>query len=213
VIWHCDNAFYSTECSSSQNILGCIGLKRKQYCILNKQYSEQEYYALIPKVIEHMRQTGEWGQVLDPSVCGFGYNESIAQEYYPMSGKQALAAGYNWTHSLDERNKKYLENLNKKNPSVEGLGDFDILKQTFYCRSSGAPFRLNSAELAFYKRNALPIPQYCFIERHRRRVNLTHRFKLYRSKSAKSGKDIWSVYPRDSGLRVYSEDEWLGENR
>jgi hypothetical protein len=32
----------------------------KQYCILNKQYTKEEYEELVPKIIEHMKKTGEW---------------------------------------------------------------------------------------------------------------------------------------------------------
>jgi len=31
-----------------------------KYCILNKQYSKEEYEELVPKIIEHMQKTGEW---------------------------------------------------------------------------------------------------------------------------------------------------------
>ncbi|MEK7482239.1 MAG: hypothetical protein AAB620_00390, partial [Patescibacteria group bacterium] len=36
------------------NLFACIGLRNKQYCILNKQYSKEEYGALVPRIIEHM---------------------------------------------------------------------------------------------------------------------------------------------------------------
>ena len=46
--------YYSIECFSSENIFGCVSLRKKQYCILNKQYTKEEYEALVPKIIEHM---------------------------------------------------------------------------------------------------------------------------------------------------------------
>jgi len=45
---------YSMQCFSCKNLFGCIGLRNKQYCILNKQYTKQEYEELVPKIIEHM---------------------------------------------------------------------------------------------------------------------------------------------------------------
>jgi len=39
----CADVYYSMYCSrQSSNVMGCIGLKHKQYCILNKQYTKEE---------------------------------------------------------------------------------------------------------------------------------------------------------------------------
>ncbi|MEK9130467.1 MAG: hypothetical protein AAB526_03695, partial [Patescibacteria group bacterium] len=40
---------YCFSCMSSSNLFGCIGLRHKQYCILNKQYTKEEYEELVPK--------------------------------------------------------------------------------------------------------------------------------------------------------------------
>ena len=36
------------------DLFGCIGLRNKQYCVLNKQYTKEEYEELVPKIIKHM---------------------------------------------------------------------------------------------------------------------------------------------------------------
>ncbi|MDP3976264.1 MAG: hypothetical protein Q8P95_05110, partial [bacterium] len=56
------DVFYSEYCISSHHLLGCISLHHKDYCILNKQYSKEEYEKLSRKIILHMKQTGEWGE-------------------------------------------------------------------------------------------------------------------------------------------------------
>jgi hypothetical protein len=66
-------------------------VRGKEYCILNKQYSKEEYEALVPKIIEHMRTTGERGEFFDPSLSAFGYNETAAQDYFSLSRDAALA--------------------------------------------------------------------------------------------------------------------------
>ena len=33
---------------------GCVGFKHKQYCILNKQYTKEEYEKLVQKIIKQM---------------------------------------------------------------------------------------------------------------------------------------------------------------
>jgi hypothetical protein len=42
---------------NSSNLFGCIGLRGKEYCILNKQYTKEEYEALVPKIIEKMKES------------------------------------------------------------------------------------------------------------------------------------------------------------
>ncbi|OGF90627.1 hypothetical protein A3H65_02560, partial [Candidatus Giovannonibacteria bacterium RIFCSPLOWO2_02_FULL_45_14] len=50
----CIELKYDNQCSNSQYIFGCVGLRNKQYCILNKQYAKEEYETLVPKIIKHM---------------------------------------------------------------------------------------------------------------------------------------------------------------
>jgi hypothetical protein len=57
---HISDVFYSMQCTTSSHLFACVGLRHKQYCILNKQYTRDEYEVLVPRIIEHMRKTGEW---------------------------------------------------------------------------------------------------------------------------------------------------------
>ncbi|MDP2669631.1 MAG: hypothetical protein Q8O99_01100 [bacterium] len=38
-------------------MFGCSNLRNKQYCIFNKQYTQEEYEQLVPKIITHMQET------------------------------------------------------------------------------------------------------------------------------------------------------------
>lgn len=65
------NAYYCDNCANSKDIFGCISLNHAKNCILNKQYSEKEYQTLLPKVINHMRETGEWGEFFPANMSPF----------------------------------------------------------------------------------------------------------------------------------------------
>lgn len=41
---------YSYCCQDTQNLFGCVGLRKKQYCILNKRYTKKEYEELVPTI-------------------------------------------------------------------------------------------------------------------------------------------------------------------
>ncbi|MFA6521445.1 MAG: hypothetical protein WCT53_03615 [Candidatus Gracilibacteria bacterium] len=78
------NIYYS-DCMSACNFcFGCSGLSHKDYCILNKQYTKEEYERLVPQIIEHMKKTGEWGEYFPIEISPFEYKETVAQEYFPL---------------------------------------------------------------------------------------------------------------------------------
>jgi len=60
-----------------EHLFGCTGLKKKKYCILNKQYSEEEYYLMVDKIIAHMKVTGEWGQFFPIKMSSVAYGHGI----------------------------------------------------------------------------------------------------------------------------------------
>lgn len=51
-------------CIECEYCFGCVGLKKKKYCILNKQYSKEEYEELKGKIISDMKRSGEYGKFL-----------------------------------------------------------------------------------------------------------------------------------------------------
>ena len=61
-----------------------------QYCILNKQYTKEEYEELLPKIIEHMKSTDEWGKFFPTEDSPFAYNETVASEFYPITKDEVL---------------------------------------------------------------------------------------------------------------------------
>jgi hypothetical protein len=69
-------------------------LRNKEYCILNKQYTKEEYEQLVPQIIDHMTKTGERGEFFPASISPFCYNETVVMEYYPLTKDEALAKGF-----------------------------------------------------------------------------------------------------------------------
>jgi CxxC-x17-CxxC domain-containing protein len=89
-----NNLLYCDSCSSSSYLFWCVWLRNKSYCILNKQYTKEEYEKLVPKIIEFMsspqpspeREGGiEWWEFFPASLSLFWYNETLAQEYFPIN--------------------------------------------------------------------------------------------------------------------------------
>lgn len=91
---------YTVECMNVKNVFGCVGLQKKEYCILNKQYTKEEYEKMVPRIIEHMKKDGEYGEFFSSKIGLFAYNESIAQDFYPLTRERALAEGFLWRDEL-----------------------------------------------------------------------------------------------------------------
>lgn len=73
---YCYSCFYLT------NGFGCDSIhSRTQYCILNKQYSQEEYTILRARLIEHMKITKEYGEFFPEWLSPFSYEESAAPDY------------------------------------------------------------------------------------------------------------------------------------
>ncbi len=90
---HCNKLLYCLDCRSCNNCFGCTWLVSKSYCILNKQYTKEEYESLVPQIIEKMMNDGEWGEFFPASLSPFGYNETVAEEYFSLTREEVLGVG------------------------------------------------------------------------------------------------------------------------
>lgn len=184
------NLQYCAYCISSKDLFGCIGLKHKQYCIFNKQYTKEEYEKLRTQIIEHMKTTGEYGEFFPISISPFCYNETVAMEYFPLTKEEALAKGYRWR---EKDPKEYL-------PATE-----EILA----CVDCKKNYRLQDAEKIFYQKFKLPIPEKCPDCRHHGRLALRTPRHLFARSCAKCHKEISTTYAPDRPETIYCEECYL----
>ncbi|RJQ25856.1 hypothetical protein C4577_04540 [Candidatus Parcubacteria bacterium] len=52
---HCNDCYYVVNCSDSKNCLGCVTLSHKQYCILNRQLTQEEYERISKPLLEELK--------------------------------------------------------------------------------------------------------------------------------------------------------------
>ncbi len=90
------DVFYSQYTFHSQDCFGCFGADRAKYCILNKQYTKEAYEKKVAEIIRHMQKTKEWGEFFPIEISPFGYNETVAQEYFPLTNEDILSKNYTW---------------------------------------------------------------------------------------------------------------------
>ncbi|MFC1655648.1 hypothetical protein ACFL3C_02150 [Patescibacteria group bacterium] len=203
----CNNIDYSEQMQNSENCFGCNGLNHKKNCILNKQYSEDEYKEMRKKIIEHMKKTGEWGKFFPKNLGCFAYNEGTAHQYFPLKKEQALKFGYRWK---EEDKREYKPATFTLPDSIKEVPD-SVVDEIFACSDCGKNYKINAAELKFYRRFNIPVPHECFECRHRARLNLRTPLHLWDRSCGKCGAEFKTTYSEDRPEQVYCEKCYLEE--
>ena len=190
---------YCVDCSFAENSFGCVSLRRKKYCILNKQYEKEEYFDLKNKIIDYMKSTGEWGQFLPVKYAIVNYNETVAQEYFPLSEDEANKKGWKW-RAKDQ--KEFLP-ATAQVPDDSSTADQSICNELFACEKCSRNYKIVEQELKFYQNHNLSIPKKCFYCRHKERFNMRNPRILIDRKCDKCGIDIKTTYSPDRPEKVY----------
>jgi len=151
------NIYYSDVVLFSDNVFGSVGIKRQNYSILNKKYSKEKWDEFVPKIIEHMQKTGEWGEFFPVTLSPFPYIDSLANDFFP---------------SNKEKIKKDFKLQTYKTP--ENISDVpdSIMKEILACEDCKKNFKIIKPELEFYRKMHLPIPIFCADCRYKKRLAL-----------------------------------------
>ncbi len=211
------NLYYCDNLASCKDCFGCIGLRHAQYCILNKQYSKEEYEELVPKIIEQMKQTPlnppltggqnacEWGEFFPVELSPFAYNETVAQEYFPLTKEEVLAKGWKWRDEKVEipQVSKVIP-ANRLPDSIDDIPD-DILNWAIECEESGKPFKIQKAELEFYRKMRLSIPHYHPDIRHAHRMAKRNPRRLWERNCDNCQKPMETTYAPERTEKVFCE--------
>ncbi len=205
-IWNSGSIRYSDSCNSCDSCFGCIGLQHKKYCILNKQYSKDEYEALMPKIIEHMKSTGEWGKFFPQSLSPFAYNESSAQDFFPLDKKEVVDGGWRW-RERDE--KEYRPATISEIPDDINEVKDSIIDEILACEDCNKNYKITKQELKFYREMNLPIPHKCPSCRHKTRFQLRNPLKLFDRECMGCQKSIKSSYSPERPEKVLCEECFL----
>jgi hypothetical protein len=213
------NSEYCHNCFSSSNLFGCVGLKNKQYCILNKQYTKEEYQELVPKIKQQMLDKPfmdnvgriiKYGEFFPSDMTPFAYNETIAQEYFPKTKEQAIKEGYRWK-DIDKKNHVPTmmgDNLPK---TINEVND-EIVNEVIGCIHGGdcshqctVAFKITPDELQFYRTNDIPLPELCPNCRHYDRLSNRNPIKLWNRKCMNEGclNEFETTYSPDRKEIVY----------
>lgn len=185
-VWECFNAEYCFNCHGCNNIFGCTGLRNQSYCIFNRQYSKEDFKELREQIIKQMNKISyvdkrgkvyKYGEYFPTEISPFGYNETVAQDYFPFSKEEISMNNYNY---IEKEKPEY-----KATKTTQDLPDHiknteeSILNEIIECELCKRPYKIIQNEYLFLKRFNLPIPRKCFECRHQERFKKVNPPKLW----------------------------------
>ncbi len=208
----CDNChmnssdlLYCFYMERSKDCFGCVQMQQKRYCILNKQYTKEQYEELVSKIIEHMKKTGEFGEFFPLTFSPYGYNKSSAQMYYPLTQEQAHAQGLWWDEYETPMPKVTLTvPAQKLADNIKDIGD-DILSAVIECEITGKLFKITPQELKIYRQQGIPLPRRHPTQRHLDRFHRRNPRNFWQRSCENCQKQIWTTYAPEAPGKILCE--------
>ncbi|MEK7546682.1 MAG: hypothetical protein AAB536_00665 [Patescibacteria group bacterium] len=196
---YCRYSAYLDNCEECENCFGCVGLRKKKYCVLNKQYAKEEYERLVADIKRDMKQRGEWGNFFPLSAAYTGYNYSLANIMFPFSKEEVLDFGAKW----EEVPEVHHEGIGGDNlpDRIDDVND-DIVKQRIICPETKLSYNIAPHELTFYREHGIPLPRRHFDWRTLNRFKpFTYMVKPQSGKCCYCGKEIEHYYGPELGFK------------
>ena len=183
----------------------CFGLQNKSYCVLNKQYDENEYYKIVDEIKFAMLNKGEYSDGVGMEFSAQSYNFSLGQVAFPLTDEQILKLG-GYVAEEPESNVGNTETIKYSDLSIyiDDIND-NIVNKAIICEESGRPFKIVSTELDFYRRMNLPLPNIHPLLRIQRRIRFVPDGKKYKTVCQKCDKDMESVFDPKEKYILYCE--------
>jgi hypothetical protein len=223
--YNADSILFSNECwpdafdlqycswsISGKNNFGCVNLKRKQYCILNKQYTKEEFFKLREKIIEDMKvnpyidnlgRKFYYGEFFPLEFSEFSYNKSNAMRFFPKIKEEAQKEGYGWDDS-EKIIGKYTMKALELPDNIEETNDL-ILKESIECVTCDRPYNIAKGELDLLRKLELPLPHECPKCRENIRFNRMTMPGLYNRNCNKCSVKVRTPYSPDRPEIIYCE--------
>lgn len=202
-----NNLSYCAYMDGGKYCFGCIGTKKAEYSIFNKRYSREEYEKLKAKIINHMKKTGEYGEFFPVGISPFAYNETVAQEYFPLTEEEVREKGFAWREDEAIQSQgittELADNIRETKDSVT--------EHPLTCKNCKKGYRIIPLELRFYRKVNLNVPAKCPSCRQKYLLGFRNPRKLWKRECQKCRAEIQTTYSPGRPEKVYCESCYLKE--
>jgi uncharacterized protein involved in tolerance to divalent cations len=204
------NTEYSLWCLTSKNNFGCVNLKRKSCCILNKEYSKEEYEVLKEKIIEDMKKNPyvddngrvwPYGEFFGTGFSKFAYNNSTANKFFPKTKEEALKSGYTWNDEIEQQGEATISGENLPE-TISEVGN-SILKEVISCTICERKYKIATLEFDLLRKMSMPLPDRCLKCREKSRFDKLQIPKFYNRNCMKCNNKIRTSYAPNRPETIY----------
>ncbi len=159
---------YSKLSTGGSHHFGCVSMRKPEYCILNTQYSKEEYEKLRLQIITDMNNNPyvdkqgnvyTYGEFFPSEFSPHAYNDTFASRLFPLTQSEVTKAGLRWY--IPEA-KEYAITI-KASELPDSIKDAptNVLKEIIGCTTCDRGFRVIPQELQFLEQHKLPLPRQC----------------------------------------------------
>lgn len=210
----CRDTELSDFCNECTNCFGCVGLDRKQFCIFNQQYIEDEYWEKVDEIKAAMLARWEYGEFFPPEFAPFPYCATIPMSYPGFQDvENAQKYGYDMSPIQEVLEETQGEKLQAQDlpDDIQSVSD-DILSK-IVVDANGKKFRFIKQELEFYRTHNLPVPREHPSGRMAKwRADFNIRLTFYERTCGRCGKKITTSYsPNAPEKNIWCEACYLTE--
>ena len=135
---------------------------------MNKRYSKEEYEKLRGEIVVHMNKIPyrdkngriyAYGEFFPADLSPFAYNETIADNFFPLSREEAEKKGYKYKE-VEARRRDITLKTEDIPDHVKDAPD-SILNEVVQCARCRSGFKIIPMELEFLRKRNLPLPREC----------------------------------------------------
>ncbi len=204
------NLEYCIWNTSGKSNFGCVNLKRKSYCILNKQYSKESFNKLRTQIIadtkknlyiDKLGRKFSYGEFFPLEIGKFPYNKSNAMRFFPKTKEEALGQGYGWSDEENPTNVCTVKAVSLPE-TIQKTSD-SILQEIIECGNCARAYRITLGEFNLLRKMNLPVPHECPKCRENNRFGRMTKPDMYHRNCDKCGDPIYTPYPPEDKRIVY----------
>ncbi len=210
---------YCQVCFGGLNQFGCVGMKKGEYCILNKRYSPEEFKILKEKIISHMNEVPytdkkgriyAYGEFFPIELSPFPYNDTMAQNFFPLTQEIAEQEKYIWK----EKDGQTYAITKKADELQDHIKDVPvgILDEVIECLKCSRGFKIIKMEFDFLRKMNLPLPRKCPFCRINEKMDLwVQNLTLSKRICDKCGVDFQTHYTKERAPHILCKECWIKE--
>jgi hypothetical protein len=212
----CEDSEYLYGCIDCRNCFGCISLKKKEFCILNKQYSEEEYWSKLDQIKCQMLDKGQYGEYFPTTFstsyvpeCGaYLYAGADPEDIEKLGGNVFDPNEYNAT-GLEEVDLSQAKSTDDIPDSIQDVGD-EWAGKLIYDKDVNRTFAMLKPEIEHYRELNIAPPAEHFILRVKNISSLGQKAQLVNSTCQSCSKEVLvSVNKKYPNRKIYCKKCYL----